>query len=96
MSFGYEMAASRDEETSVSVIRQAIDLGMTLIDTAGIYGPYANEEPLGRALAGGYPRRSGTGGPERTSASRSSASAASGTSACRSRQRWARPRPYWT
>jgi hypothetical protein len=43
MSFGYDMAAPRDEETSLSVIRQAID-GMTLIDTADIYGPCTNEE----------------------------------------------------
>lgn len=57
MSFGYGMAAPRDEETSVSVIRQAIDLGMTLIDTADSYGPYTNEELVGRALAGGHRER---------------------------------------
>ncbi|MFF4503359.1 aldo/keto reductase [Streptomyces sp. NPDC001401] len=57
MSFGYDMATPRDEETSVSVIHQAIDLGMTLIDTADIYGPYTNEELVGRALAGGYRER---------------------------------------
>ena len=57
MSFGYDMAAPRDEETSVSVIRQAIDLGMTLIDTADIYGLYTNEELVGRALVGSYRER---------------------------------------
>ena len=57
MSFGYDMAAPRDEETSVLVIRQAIDLGMTLIDTADVYGPYTNEELVGRALADGYRER---------------------------------------
>jgi aryl-alcohol dehydrogenase-like predicted oxidoreductase len=52
MSFAYDMATPRDEATSVSVIHQALDLGMTLIDTADVYGPYTNEELLGRALAG--------------------------------------------
>ncbi|MEV0406859.1 aldo/keto reductase [Actinoallomurus sp. NPDC050550] len=52
MSFAYDMAAPRDEVTSISVIHQALDLGMTLIDTADVYGPYTNEELVGRALAG--------------------------------------------
>ncbi|MCT9113542.1 aldo/keto reductase [Streptomyces mirabilis] len=54
MSFAYDMAAPRDDETSVSVIRQALDLGMTLLDTANVYGPYINEELVGRALSGGH------------------------------------------
>ncbi|MFF7214750.1 aldo/keto reductase [Streptomyces sp. NPDC008238] len=52
MSFAYDMAVPRDEATSVSVVHQALDLGVTLIDTADVYGPYTNEELLGRALAG--------------------------------------------
>lgn len=52
MSFAYDMATQRDEATSVSVIHQALDLGVTLIDTADVYGPYTNEELLGRALTG--------------------------------------------
>ncbi|MEU1596238.1 aldo/keto reductase [Streptomyces sp. NPDC005708] len=52
MSFAYDMATQRDEATSVSVIHQALDLGVTLIDTADVYGPYTNEELVGRALAG--------------------------------------------
>ncbi|MFB7288755.1 aldo/keto reductase [Actinacidiphila glaucinigra] len=52
MSFAYDMATPRDEATSVSVIHQALDLGVTLIDTADVYGPYTNEELLGRAVAG--------------------------------------------
>ncbi|MFI2206675.1 aldo/keto reductase [Streptomyces sp. NPDC020192] len=52
MSFAYDMASPRDEATSVSVIHQALDLGVTLIDTADVYGPYTNEELVGRALAG--------------------------------------------
>ena len=52
MTFAYDMAAARDEATSVSVIHQALDLGCTLIDTADVYGPYTNEQLVGRALAG--------------------------------------------
>jgi aryl-alcohol dehydrogenase-like predicted oxidoreductase len=54
MSHSYDMAAPRDEATSIAVIHQALDLGMTLIDTADAYGPYTNEELVGRALASGY------------------------------------------
>ena len=36
----------------VRVIRRALDLGVTLFDTADVYGPFANEEILGRALEG--------------------------------------------
>ncbi|GAA4628423.1 aldo/keto reductase [Actinoallomurus vinaceus] len=54
MTFSYDMKAPRDEKTSISVIHQALDLGVTLIDTADVYGPYTNEELVGRALAGGH------------------------------------------
>jgi aryl-alcohol dehydrogenase-like predicted oxidoreductase len=53
MTFSYDMETPRDEATSIAVIRQALDLGMTLIDTADAYGPHTNEELVGRALAGG-------------------------------------------
>lgn len=53
MSYGYDMQTPRDDATSISVIHQALDLGMTLLDTADAYGPYTNEELVGRALAGG-------------------------------------------
>ncbi|WP_034087083.1 aldo/keto reductase [Streptacidiphilus albus] len=43
----------RDDEASVAVLRQAVDLGVTLIDTANVYGPYTNESLVGRALGGG-------------------------------------------
>jgi aryl-alcohol dehydrogenase-like predicted oxidoreductase len=42
----------RDEARSISVIHRAIELGVTLIDTADVYGPHTNEELVGRALAG--------------------------------------------
>ena len=39
-----------DEVTSVATIRRALDLGVTLFDTAEAYGPFLNERLLGRAL----------------------------------------------
>jgi aryl-alcohol dehydrogenase-like predicted oxidoreductase len=54
MSHGYDITAPRDDDTSISVIRQSLDLGATLIDTSDVYGPYTNEELVGRALAGGH------------------------------------------
>jgi aryl-alcohol dehydrogenase-like predicted oxidoreductase len=57
MTFSYDMETPRDEATSISVIHRALDLGMTLIDTADAYGPHTNEELLGRALAGGHRER---------------------------------------
>jgi aryl-alcohol dehydrogenase-like predicted oxidoreductase len=54
MTHAYDIGGVRDEATSIGVIHQAIDLGVTLIDTADVYGPYTNEELVGRALAGGY------------------------------------------
>ncbi|WP_105974305.1 aldo/keto reductase [Streptomyces geranii] len=52
MSFSYDQATPRDETTLISVVHQALDLGMTLLDTADVYGPFTNEELLGRALQG--------------------------------------------
>jgi aryl-alcohol dehydrogenase-like predicted oxidoreductase len=53
MTHTYDMGAPRDDATSIAVIHQALDLGMTLIDTADAYGPFTNEELVGRALADG-------------------------------------------
>ena len=44
--------AGQDDAESIRTIHRAIDLGVTLFDTAEIYGPYLNEELLGAALAG--------------------------------------------
>jgi aryl-alcohol dehydrogenase-like predicted oxidoreductase len=41
-----------DDAESIATIHRAIDLGCTFLDTAEVYGPYTNEELLGRALAG--------------------------------------------
>lgn len=51
MSVAYAGAGSDDAE-SIRTIHRAIDLGVALIDTAEVYGPYVNEELLGRALRG--------------------------------------------
>jgi aryl-alcohol dehydrogenase-like predicted oxidoreductase len=44
--------AGADDAESARTIRRALDLGITLIDTAEAYGPYTNEELVGRAIAG--------------------------------------------
>jgi aryl-alcohol dehydrogenase-like predicted oxidoreductase len=44
--------ARADDAESVRTIQRALDLGVTLIDTAEAYGPYLNEELVGRAVAG--------------------------------------------
>lgn len=49
MSFAY--GQSYGEEEMISVIRAAFDLGVTFFDTAEMYGPYKNEELVGKALA---------------------------------------------
>ncbi|WP_454792957.1 aldo/keto reductase [Mycolicibacterium lutetiense] len=51
MSFAYG-SADRDDAESIRTIHRAIDLGVTLIDTAEVYGPYVNEELVGQALQG--------------------------------------------
>jgi aryl-alcohol dehydrogenase-like predicted oxidoreductase len=43
---------SGDERSGLETIQRALELGVTLLDTAEVYGPYANEELVGRALAG--------------------------------------------
>jgi aryl-alcohol dehydrogenase-like predicted oxidoreductase len=49
LSFGYGPASSRDE--GIGIVRDAVDRGVTFFDTAEAYGPYANEELVGEALA---------------------------------------------
>jgi len=44
--------ANRDDNESIATIQRAIDLGVTLFDTADMYGPHSNEELLGRAIRG--------------------------------------------
>ncbi|WP_281173875.1 aldo/keto reductase [Mycobacterium genavense] len=51
MSAAYSIGGFDDTE-SIRTVHRAIDLGVTLIDTAEVYGPYVNEELLARALRG--------------------------------------------
>jgi len=49
MSFGYGPAV--DKQEGISLIRAAVERGVTFFDTAEVYGPYTNEELVGEALA---------------------------------------------
>jgi aryl-alcohol dehydrogenase-like predicted oxidoreductase len=44
--------ADRDDDESIRTIHRALDLGVTFLDTAEVYGPFVNEELVGRALRG--------------------------------------------
>lgn len=48
----YYTGAGRDDAEAIRTIHRALDLGVTHLDTAEVYGPYANEELVGRALKG--------------------------------------------
>jgi len=47
-----EFYGATDEDEAVATIHRALELGVTLIDTADIYGPFTNERLVGRAIAG--------------------------------------------
>lgn len=47
-----ELYGPTDERESISTIHRALDLGITLLDTAEAYGPFTNEKLVGRAIAG--------------------------------------------
>src|SRR5947199_6313351 len=49
MSFGYGPAKEKQE--MISLLRKAVELGITFFDTAEMYGPFTNEELVGEALA---------------------------------------------
>jgi aryl-alcohol dehydrogenase-like predicted oxidoreductase len=49
---GYYLDPTSSDAESIRTIQRALELGVTLIDTAEVYGPYANEELVGRALKG--------------------------------------------
>ncbi|MEA5453984.1 aldo/keto reductase [Sinomonas sp. JGH33] len=47
-----EFYGAPDEASGLDTIRRALDLGITLLDTADMYGPFTNERLVGRAIAG--------------------------------------------
>ena len=46
-----EFYSGRDESSGIATIHRALDLGITFLDTADMYGPFTNEELVGRAIA---------------------------------------------
>ena len=47
-----EFYSGRDEAEAIATLHRALDLGVTLLDTADMYGPFTNEELVGRAIQG--------------------------------------------
>ena len=47
-----EFYGTGDEPTGIATIRRALDLGVTFLDTADMYGPFTNEQLVGKAIAG--------------------------------------------
>jgi len=52
MSAFYGAAESRDDAESIATIHKALDLGVNFLDTSDMYGPYTNEELVGKAIKG--------------------------------------------
>src|ERR1700716_3294217 len=46
-----EFYGTGDDTESVATIHRALELGVTLLDTADMYGPFTNEQLVGRAIA---------------------------------------------
>ncbi|MFD0051991.1 aldo/keto reductase [Actinomycetes bacterium NPDC127524] len=52
MGLNYHRGPAKDRNKMISVVHSAIDSGITMFDTAEVYGPYTNEELVGDALVG--------------------------------------------
>src|SRR5512136_2198362 len=50
MSHAYGKPEERDDNESIRIIHRALELGVNFFDTAEIYGPFTNEELVGKAL----------------------------------------------
>jgi len=51
MGLNYGYGPATEKQQAISLIRSAVDLGVTFFDTAEVYGPFTNEEVVGEALA---------------------------------------------
>ena len=51
MTFAYDIS-EQDDAASIEVIHRALDIGVDLLDTADAYGPFTNEELVGKAIRG--------------------------------------------
>lgn len=52
MGLNYHRGVAKDRNEMIKVVHEAIDAGITMFDTAAVYGPYTNEELVGDALVG--------------------------------------------
>ena len=50
MGMSYHRGPAPDRNAMIALIRKAVGLGVTLFDTAEVYGPFINEELVGEAL----------------------------------------------
>lgn len=51
LSFGYNRTSPIERDDAITLLRRAVEAGVTFFDTAEVYGPWTNEELLGEALA---------------------------------------------